>query len=169
MYVIFIRCDKRTSNNKHKKTESEWRTVQSSKTKKNYKTILYCACAIEVAYKLQLSYPQLSTVSRSTMTNTAAAIAIWCDRHQLCYQHGRQMTSSPRYHFDFLNDSISPQQQQQQIAVTTSSSLTGSSENNDCSRQPTHKTIPVAMSRPGSTTVTGAVTAVHTDSNKAHR
>jgi len=49
---------------------------KAAKPKKNYKTILYCTCAIEVAYKLQLSYPQLSTVSRSTMTNTAAAIAI---------------------------------------------------------------------------------------------
>jgi len=36
MYLVFIRCDKRTSNNKQK-AESEWCTVQSSKTKKNYK------------------------------------------------------------------------------------------------------------------------------------
>jgi len=35
MCVIFIRCDRRTSNNKHKKTKSERRTMESRRKQKH--------------------------------------------------------------------------------------------------------------------------------------
>ena len=38
MYVIFIRCDKRTSNNKHKKQSQNDVQYKAAKPK-NYKTI----------------------------------------------------------------------------------------------------------------------------------
>ena len=37
MYVIFIRCDKRTSNNKHKKQSLNDAQYKAAEPKKNYK------------------------------------------------------------------------------------------------------------------------------------
>jgi len=39
MYVIFIRCDKRTSNNKHKKQSQDDVQCKAAKPKKSIKTI----------------------------------------------------------------------------------------------------------------------------------
>jgi len=71
MYVIFIRCDKRTSNNKHKKQSQNDVQYKAAKPKKNYKTI--------ETISLDKAIQRTDKKSASVLTVAAVRLASWSE------------------------------------------------------------------------------------------